>query len=600
MHIINRINSKTFQVFSGLTIILLVMSPLFYIGDITVQGDGNILMQRLEAMRQTILVYHQWPGLNIWNAGGQPLEGHGGIFPISIKSVFILLFGTKIGLNFSILLYLILGYLGSWLLASLIWKNSVLKNIFSIFVVINLPLLFHLRAGHIIFYVYYLLPLILYYLIQSPFDRWSGIKAGILFGLAFNDTPAYLLQYMSIVLVLVYIGLIINVDISKRKMMCRGLILFIFSLLPIIAYHTITIYQNIIDYPRESNLFFNYFVSDVFKSYLYPFTKIEKAFSSPAGVPGMSCVRSTHEVAAYLGLIGFTLVVISLINGVKWWHYLILFLFIAGLGNDGALYPMYWLQKLPSFSSHLCFSRVRIITHLFLPFAIMGGLWILWSKLKIKKYGRIIVSILGGILILERLIIGFMIIKGTHVNIEKADSFYRSHYEYVGRDNHFINVNVIPPFEATQLNIGILRGGGDSNIPMNNKDADGYEGPIGLDEEGYIAEFHQNGQKIEPDYWSPNRIEFSRLDPKMPLILNLNPSSAWYNNSVQLFPEYKIVEVNKRFEVMPDKDGIILLTYEFPGRKIGVATTVLFFILSIFVIGYFRRKDNRVNVNSNV
>ena len=80
---------------------------------------------------------------------------------------------------------------------------------------------------------------ILYYLIQSPFDRWSGIKAGILFGLAFNDTPAYLLQYMSIVLVLVYIGLIINVDISKRKMMCRGLILFIFSLLPIIALSSI-------------------------------------------------------------------------------------------------------------------------------------------------------------------------------------------------------------------------------------------------------------------------------------------------------------------------------------------------------------------------
>ena len=600
MSFIKDLNIEKFHFFIGVSLVLLMISPLLYIGEQAIIGDGNILLQRLEAMRQSIVLYHQWPGLNIWNAGGQPLDGHAGIFPLSIKGILVLLLGTQLGLNITIIVYVICGYIGSWLLASIFWKNSLIRNVFALLLIVNLPLLFHLSAGHIIFYVYYLLPLILYYLIQSPVDKWSGIKAGILFGLAFNDTPAYLLQYLSIVLVAVYIGLIFNVDTSKRKMMYRGLILFIFSLLPIIAYHAITIYQNAIENPRESNLIFHYFSSDIFKSYFYPFTKIEKAFSSPPGVPGMSCVRSTHEVAAYLGIIGFALVCISLINGFKWWHYLILILFIAGLGNDSAFYPMYWLQKLPSFSSHLCFSRVRIITHLFLPFAITGGLWILWSKFKLKKYGRIIVLVVGGVLILERLVIGFMIIKDTHVNIEQAEPSYRSHYEYVGRDNHFINVSVIPPFEATQLNIGILRGGGDSNIPMNNKDADGYAGPIGFDEEGYIAEFHQNGQKIESDYRSPNKIEFSRLDPKMPLILNMNLSSAWYNNGVQLFPDYKIVEVNKRFEVIPNKDGIILLTYEFPGRKIAMATTVLFFILSIFVIGYFRRKDNRVNVNSNV
>ena len=590
--------NEIINLITGLILVLVAISPLFYISDQAILGDGNILLQRLEAMRRTIVEYHQWPGLNIWNAGGQPLDGHAAIFPVSLKSFLILLFGTKIGLNIAIFIYVVLGYVGAWLLSSLLWKNSLLKNTFSILIVINLPLLFHLSAGHIILYVYYLIPLLLYFLSRYSLDRWSGVKAGVLFGLMFNDTPAYLLQYISIIIGVIILHIIFFGSSINRRSIIRWLVLFLVVCMTLISYHIVTIYEVTKEFPRSSELFFSYSWLDIFKAYFYPFIEIEKVFSTPAGVPGMSCVRSTHEVAAYLGIIGFVLVVASLVNGVKWWHSLILLLFIAGIGNDGTLYPMYWLQKLPSFSSHLCFSRVRIITHLFLPFAITGGLWVLWSKFHLKKYGKIIIIVIGVSLILEKLIIGFMIIKDTHISLESADPFYSTHLKYVNKDSHFINVDVIPPFEATKLNIGILRGGGDSNLPMNNITLDGYAGPIGMNEKGYIAEFYQNGQKIKPDYWSPNKIAFSKLAPKMPLILNMNPSSAWYNNGIQLFPDYKIVEVNKRFKVMPGKDGKILLTYEFPGRKLGIVATVLFFVLSIFVIGYFRREDNRANVNS--
>ena len=102
---------------------------------------------------------------------------------------------------------------------------------------------------------------------------------------------------------------------------------------------------------------------------------------------------------------------------------------------------------------------------------------------------------------------------------------------------------------------------------------------------------------VEPDYWSPNRIEFSKLDAQVPLSLNMNPSSAWHNNGIKIFPDYKIIEVNKRFDVMPDKDGIVILTYVFPGKKLGVITTVVFLIISILVVGYFRRKDMKFENN---
>ena len=135
---------------------------------------------------------------------------------------------------------------------------------------------------------------------------------------------------------------------------------------------------------------------------------------------------------------------------------------------------------------------------------------------------------------------------------------------------------------------------------MNYKKAEGYEGPIGKDEEGYIAEFHQNGISIEPDYWSPNKIQFSNLNTEIPLILNMNPSSAWYNNGIQLYPNYKIVEVNKKFSVMPNKDGKIFLSYEFPGRKLGLAVTMLFFVLTIIIVAYYRRSDLKLQKNARI
>jgi len=566
---------------------VLIMFPLWLSADSAILGDENIMFQRYEAFRQTIVNYNQWPGLNPWNAGGQPLEGYPNVFAFSIKSILVLIFGTQLGIGISIILYIFIGYIGSWLLASIFWKNEVVKNIFAILVVFNEPLFFHLSAGHIIFYVYYLMPLILYFSLRALDDSWSGLKAGVVFGLAFIDTSVYLLQYLSVILMLLYFWLVIKSDTNGRKMMFRWLVLFVCAVLTIASYHTITIYQVISEFPRISNLVFHYSWADIFSSYFYPFTEIEHAFSLPSGVPQLSCVTSTHEVSAYLGVIAFSLVVISLKDGVKWWHSLILFLFFLGIGNDTIFHPMYWLQKLPSFSSHLCFSRIRIITHLFLPIAIVAGLWVLWSKLHLNKYGKIVVIVIGAFLILERLIVGFQIVKDIHIS-ESADPFYSSHLKYVNKDNRFINVSFIPPFEATQLNIGILRGWGDSHLPLNNINVVG--GPIGVDENGYIAEFHQNGVSVEPDYWSPNKIKFSNLNTEIPLILNMNPGSPWRSNGVQLFPDYKIVEVNKKFEVMPNKNGVIFLSYEYPGRKFGIAVTVLFFILSIFIIVYYRRR----------
>jgi hypothetical protein len=223
------------------------------------------------------------------------------------------------------------------------------------------------------------------------------------------------------------------------------------------------------------------------------------------------------------------------------------------------------------------------------------GLWVLWEKYKEKPIGRKIIIFIGLFIALEHIVLGFIIMRGTHIDIEKADPFYRSHYAYIGRSSKsdFMNASVLPPYEATKLNIGILRGGGDSHLPMNYWEGeDGYKGPIGSDETGYIAEFVQEGTGVRPAYWSPNRIKFKGLKPNIPLIVNMNPGKAWYNNGQQLFPHYRIIETYTPFVVMPDKNGIVDLTYRYPGRILGILVTVFMLMVSMVVVWVFKKIDD--------
>jgi hypothetical protein len=585
---------KIFLLVGSIVLIVWSYPAWFSMGKATL-ADANITFQRYEALRQTIVNYWQWPGFNPWDAGGQPLEGVPYLFVFSIRSLLVLIFGTSIGMGVTFMVYLVIGYIGALKLAAIWWNNTFIRQFFAIFVVTNAAVLIHISAGHRMFAVFYLMPLIFYYFLRFKEDIWSGLKAAIIYGLAFNDSANYMVQYMTIIIVLLFCWFMVSGSKDIRLRLLRWLTLFMVISFTLIAYHTVTMLQVAGEYPRISNLKFHYSWDVILKTYFYPFTKAAKVFIDPPGVSGGSATQSTHETACYIGIVSMLVALASFKRGLRWWHATAILLFLAGLGNDSIFRPMYWLQKLPTFSSHLAFARVRMLTVLFIGIMVTWGLWVLWEKYKTNKWGRKAIIFLGVFIALEHIVLGFMIMRGTHVDIEKADPFYRSHYAYMGRTSKsdFMNISVLPPYESTNLNIGILRGGGDSHLPMNYWDGKeaGYIGPIGSDEKGYIAEFVQGGKGVKPVYWSPNRIEFKGLNPNLPLTANINPSRAWYNNGQQLFPKYKIVEVYTPFVVMPDLNGTIELTYRYPGRTLGLAVTAFMFLISFTVIWIFKRID---------
>jgi hypothetical protein len=56
---------------------------------------------------------------------------------------------------------------------------------------------------------------------------------------------------------------------------------------------------------------------------------------------------------------------------------------------------------------------------------------------------------------------------------------------------------------------------------------------------------------------------------------------VWYANGKKLFPNDRIIELKKKFIVYPNKDGNLILSFKYPGKKIGISLTILLFVISL-------------------
>ncbi|MCC7264045.1 MAG: hypothetical protein IT369_16150 [Candidatus Latescibacteria bacterium] len=543
-------------------------------------------MQRFEALRLSIVTYHQWPGNNPWSVGGQPLLPTVVATTFSIDGVAVLLFGTFWGLRISAIAYLVVGYWGAWKVSRLFWPEPVLRLVFALYTITNAAIAYHLAVGHLAFENFWYIPWFLYFILRATDDGWSGVKAGVLFGLACVRAPAYVPQYAG----LLFAGLLCWLWWKQRRehnrTFARWLMLFVPVLATIVFYRFSTMFYGLLDFPRISTWRGHLDSPSMLTVFFRPFTDLDRSLDN---VTTLSI--PIWEVACYLGVTSILLACLSLLKGVHWWHVMTVLLMWAFSGNDSMYYLMFWIQKIPSYSSLQTFTRVRLFIPLFLGIAATSGLSFLWSATSHRRLLRPLVLLLSFALVAEVMIVSHKILKTSHMP-----------FVYAGGDNPdglFRNISQLPRpsgipgevnlvYSATKMNLGWLRGYGDSNLPGNTI-------RVGLNDAGYIGEYFQGHRPVTPIYWSPNRLVFEHLDPSVALSLNMNPSKAWYANGRQLFPHYRIVEVDKAFDIMPDAQGRVDLEYRFPGQSIGVAGTAIFSVISLIMCFAVSRWPNRPN-----
>jgi len=539
--------------------------------------------------------YGQWPGHNPWSLGGAPLLGNPMCSLFSIKGLMVLMFGTSLGLRLSIPLYLSIGFWGAWKLSRIWWHESMIRLIFALFATANPAMAFHYSMGHLHFLNVFFMPLLFYFLLNYREDAWAGFKAAIVYGIIVNDSPAYMPQYGTLILIGIYIHLFIVHHQEGRKALLRWLSLFIPVAAALSFYRLATVLPIALDFPRITDLKIHFGPRELLTMYLCPYAKVSELFPidkfGPCAFP--------HEVMAYTGVIAFILFMFDLARGIKWWHIVTVMLIWASAGNDSWVYPMYWIQKIPSFSSHLCFTRIRVFLLLFGSIAAVSGLRSIFANASAsrQRYLKGIIVALGIIMIAEPLFISYQIMKFSRV---KAPAYMperdtSKEFQNTGKlrwpegtpraIESDLQTHINLSYRAIKMNLGALRDYGDPYFVTSD-----VSRRIGRDEPGYQGEFHQAGQKVTPLTWTPNRLSFRGLTPTIPLTVNMNPGNPWYNKVTPLFPTYHIVEFKKDFEVMPDDHGEIDLIYRHPGQREGIVGTVIFTLVSVAIILLFRNR----------
>jgi hypothetical protein len=560
---------------AGILIILCLMSPILFSKGKTGVYDWDSSMSRFEALRKTVVEFKQWPGNNPWISGGVPLASLPYTNLLSIEGASVILFGTFWGLRLGLTFYTFIGFIGAWKLSGLFWEKIFLRFIFSIYSVANAAVAYHMTVGHLGFQNFWLMPLLLYFTLRIRDDAWSGLKAGIVFGVAFDSLPSYVPQDALLVLAAIAI-LHLNKLKDNFRAVTNWLLLFISVVGSLIFYRYVIIMGTAADFPRITNWKIHYAISTLLKVFFYPYTDLHYLESS-----NVSFSIVIWELGCYLGIVATSLALAGLIKGLRWWHATILFLVWSMMGNDNAFYIMYWIQKLPTYSSQLCFTRIRMFIPLFLGISMMDGLQLISERTNRFRYSRPIVISLGILAASEVLITSHMIMKSSQVEFDYSKN--------LNPGGGFKNISHLPrpdgapgtlsafTYPAIRMNLGWLRGYGDPYLPAESS-------RIGFDEPGYISEFHQGDKKIEPFFWSPNELIFNNLKSSVPLTVNMNPGKAWYNNGKQLFPDYRIVETRKTFRAMPNKDGVVDLTYRYPGQRTGLIGTIVLLLVSLLAI----------------
>jgi hypothetical protein len=569
---------------AGLILVVIWSSPLWNTNQMVGIYDWDSTMQRFEAMRVTLVEFHQWPGNNIWMTGGTPLIANPNNSVLSIKSILVLALGTFWGVRLSVIVYLAIGFLGAWRLATMWWDCKRLQLVFALLVVSNPAMAYHTTVGHLVFQTFWFTPLLIYYLMRMHEDRYSGLKVGVILGIAFVDSPSYMVQYQCI-LVCILAGFMLLRGNASVSHLWRFSYLFVPTILFLGFYRATNLLPIAFAYPRVPGIGFHVQLWYALSAYFIPHTSLERLSAE-------NRFSVSWEVCCYLGTVGSLFWLAGLVRGIRWWHIMTLLVVWASLGSDAWFYPMFWLQKIPSFSSHLCFTRIRVFAQLFFCIGAVVGLEECLQRCREwPERMRWVVPGVTVLMLLEVLVVSHLIFRQSHNDtVIDDEANYSAEFRSAGTLPRPPQAQGRTTFVylATRKNIGWLRGFG---LPWFTESA--ATKAIGQEEPGYIAEYHQDGKGVSPVLWSPNRLVFRNLVPDVPLVLNMNKSNAWQSGGQSIFPEARIVDMSDVLTVMPDSAGVVDIQYEYPFQRLGLIGTGIFGFLLVGIIAHLRMADVR-------
>ncbi len=299
--------------------------------------------------RNSILKFNEFPLWNPFYCGGNPLLANPQSVFLSPFFLFVLLFGTVLGLKIEIIAYLVLGLFGMFLLS----RKMGLKIIPSYFsaVVFMFSSWFAVRVlvGHTTFFPFALLPWAFLFYLYSEEKKYFVLLSALIMAVMFLSGGIYPFYFSAL-----FLGLYALFEsFEKKSMKPIGVVLLIFlfailfssvKLIPMLEFAQGLSQQDIQHnsfqielkglLSRDQDLVRNDAVNGR--------SLVNDALSTKSG----EVAWGWHEYSAYIGIIAIILALVSILNYKKSWKLLLVsaFFFVLSLGDFSPI-PLWDLAK---------------------------------------------------------------------------------------------------------------------------------------------------------------------------------------------------------------------------------------------------------------
>jgi hypothetical protein len=111
-----------------------------------------------EALRLSLLKYHQFPWWNPWSCSGTPFFAHPQVAVLTPETVFVTAFGAVLGLKITIISYAIVGYEGTRALCRYLFDESPFVEAICVIPALMPALALHFNEGHADLLAFYSFP----------------------------------------------------------------------------------------------------------------------------------------------------------------------------------------------------------------------------------------------------------------------------------------------------------------------------------------------------------------------------------------------------------------------------------------------------------
>lgn len=573
--------SNFFPFFIFLLVCLIYAGPLFKNINNWGQMDWDQWTFLNAVPHETILRYHQFPLWSPYGNGGNVALAHPHSPFLSPFYIFVLLFGPIIGLKIQIVVHLLIGMFGMFLLAKHFNLTRYASYLPPLVYMLNSTYTLHLTEGHLEWLSMAFVPWLFLYILKSIRNFKYAIGSIIFLCLMIL---AGSVDVLTVVIMLLFVYALFA-GLKQKKIRPLKLLIFIFigtlllsgiKLIPMLEFINENPRQAAAKDTTEVSLLADIFLSRDQELY-YQNTK----WANPVqkiSFRERKFEYGWHEYGAYVGYVVLFLAIIGFIFYFRrYWPLILSGIVLLWISLGAAAFYNLWglLHKLPIYDSlHV---PSRFILGFTFCLALFSGLGL--SKfeniIQRKRYKFLIGALVGFIFfdlfLVDYPLLGDIFIITPHKAQRHSDfkQRYRDFSSFSGESRSFMypimlsNSGVINSYEIIGVEKGNVKAVGDFD----------YRGE---------AYFLRKDNKVKSIFFSPNRIKVNvQVKSRDTLVLNQNFYTGWKaridGNNYEVCPFDGLISV----DLLPGEQDVLF--YYLPKSFIiGLVVSLLSLIILMF------------------